>query len=351
MFSSSDPSGGAQAWDVATLAPSPQPGPTTIDCLSALLCVGPSAAKIYSSTEPTARTSAWTSTALPGASAFSNDVSCPSENLCVDVRIDGSLATSTDPTGGASAWSISELDSSGSLNAIFCSTQPECFISDSSGAVYTSTNPAGGARAWTVSASPQFESGTCPTTALCVAVDGQDIQTTTDPGAGKWTKHPVADYLDGIACPSASLCLAVGTAGALDVSTNPASGAWTHTTIDDGRQLLNSIACPSASLCVAVDSTGHVVSSTDPTGGASAWTPALIDGDPCADTTPCSVEQIQASDVTGLHTVDSSKISGDGPFLTGLTLTGDVLSWNHDGTERSVTLARETSPRWHRLCQ
>ncbi len=340
VFSSTDPSGGAAAWSVATLAQGFAPGPTAIDCLSASLCVAPSAAKVYTSTNPTAGASAWTSTALAGTPSYANAVSCPSANLCVDARLDGSLATSTNPTNATSFWSITALDTNRSLNAIFCSTQPRCFITDAFETVFTSANPAAGASTWTTSTTtPPFTSGSCPTTTLCVAVSSQGIQTTSDPGAGTWTKQSVADNLDGIACPSVSLCLAVGSGGALDVSTNPASGIWTHSTIDDGRQL-DSIACSSPSLCVAGDSNGHIVSSTDPTGGAAAWTPALIDGDRCADATPCSIEQIQASDGTGLHTVDSSKIPGNGPFLTGLTLTDDVLSWNHDGTERSVTLTR-----------
>jgi len=67
---------------------------------------------------------------------------------------------------------------------------------------------------------------------------------------------------------------------------------------------LDSIACPSASLCLAVGN-----------------------------------ESIDTSDRTGLHTVDSTKLPGGGPYLTDLTLTGDVLTWNHAGTLRSVTLA------------
>jgi hypothetical protein len=87
-----------------------------------------------------------------------------------------------------------------------------------------------------------------------------------------------------------------------------------------------------------VDSSGHVLSSTDPTGGPSAWTSALVDADPdpCASA-PCTVEQIQASDANGLHTVDSvSDITGT--VLSDLTLTGDTLLWNHAGTPRTVTL-------------
>jgi hypothetical protein len=251
----------------------------------------------------------------------------------------GVVAVSTDPAS-AGAWATSEIGSGGSLNAIFCSSAPECFISDSDATVFTSTDPSGGASAWTVSPStPPFVAGTCPTTSFCAAVDaGKKIQTTTDPGAGMWTTQAVADSLDAVACPSASLCLAVGQAGALDTSADPASGGWTHATIDDGRQL-NSIACPSASLCVAADSTGHVVSSTDPTGGASAWSTALVDGDPCADTAPCYAERLQTSAGGVMKTIDSSTISGTGPFLTGLTLKGDVVSWSHDGTPRTLSLS------------
>jgi WD40-like Beta Propeller Repeat len=254
-------------------------------------------------------------------------------------RSDGSVATSTNPTGGTRAWKVSELERQGFLNAVFCSARPDCFVSDNvTGKVFTSTDPTAGASAWTLSTStPPFQSGACPTTSLCVAVNGQkNIQTTTSPRAGTWTKQAAAENLHAVACPSAALCLAVGAAGALDISTNPASGVWTQTTIDDGREL-TSIACPSATLCVTADLTGDIVTSTDPTGGSSMWSSALVQ-DQCTANTSCSVEQIQASDRSGLHTVDFTEAPGNGPFLTGLTLTGDVLSWSHDGTPRTVTL-------------
>jgi hypothetical protein len=209
--------------------------------------------------------------------------------------------------------------------------------------VFTSTNPTGGASAWAASpATPTFSSGSCPTISLCVAVAGNKVLTSTDPAANAWMQTPVRDSLASVACPSANLCVAVGSDGALEITTKPASRAWSSTTIDGARQL-TSVACPSVSLCIATDSTGHVVTSADPTGGSATWIPALVDGDPCSDATPCSVEQIQTSDRTGLQTVDTSALPGQGPFLTGLALTGDVLSWNHNGTFHSITLARPTS--------
>jgi hypothetical protein len=53
----------------------------------------------------------------------------------------------------------------------------------------------------------------------------------------------------------------------------------------------------------------------------------------------CTVEQIQASDSTGVHTLDSvTEPDGSPPALTNLTLTGDTLTWNHNGSPRSTQL-------------
>jgi hypothetical protein len=50
-----------------------------------------------------------------------------------------------------------------------------------------------------------------------------------------------------------------------------------------------------------------------------------------------TVEQIKASDRSGVRTLDQATTSS-GSFLTGLTLTGDTLSWNHGATPMSPTL-------------
>lgn len=53
----------------------------------------------------------------------------------------------------------------------------------------------------------------------------------------------------------------------------------------------------------------------------------------------CTVEQIQSSDRTGVHTLDSvTEADGSPPALTNLTLTGDTLAWQHNGTPRSAHL-------------
>jgi hypothetical protein len=163
------------------------------------------------------------------------------------------------------------------------------------------------------------------------------VFTTTEPSRAVWKRAPVGGDLESIACPSASLCVAVGQGGALARSTNPTADNSQSATIDDGRWL-NSIACPSVSLRVARDTTATSSPRPTPPAARPPGRQRLIDGHACTDTTPCSVEQIEASDGTGLHTLDSGQFPGTGPFLTGLKLTSDVLSWSHAGTPPTVTL-------------
>lgn len=85
--------------------------------------------------------------------------------------------------------------------------------------------------------------------------------------------------LDGISCPSASLCVAFNsTTGTVFTSTNPASGAssqWSAKVIAAHREVgsdpvLNQVSCPSSQLCAAVDVYGDVLSSRDPAAGSAA---------------------------------------------------------------------------------
>ena len=59
----------------------------------------------------------------------------------------------------------------------------------------------------------------------------------------------------------------------------------------------------------------------------------------CDGAVPCyTKEAIVASDAAGTRKLDSGKFPGNGHFLTDLKLIGDVLSWDHDGSLRSVVL-------------
>jgi hypothetical protein len=62
-----------------------------------------------------------------------------------------------------------------------------------------------------------------------------------------------------------------------------------------------------------------------------------------------TVEQIQASDSNGVHTLDTAtEPDGSPPALTNLALTGDTLTWDDNGTQHSVAataVGRSTRPR------
>src|SRR5581483_6109801 len=47
-------------------------------------------------------------------------ISCPSASLCVAVDNIGNVITSTNPTGGASAWTVTSVDSPNALLAVSC---------------------------------------------------------------------------------------------------------------------------------------------------------------------------------------------------------------------------------------
>src|SRR5438445_10673591 len=82
-------------------------------------------------------------TSLPAAS-------CPSSSLCVAVDVNGNVVTSSNPTGGATAWRVTNVDGSNALTGVSCPSSVFCVAVDGSGNVATSSNPTGGAAAWTV---------------------------------------------------------------------------------------------------------------------------------------------------------------------------------------------------------
>ncbi len=215
------------------------------------------------------------------------NVACPSIHLCLTAT-QGTLVYTTNPTGGASGWHRATLDPSvdNHIDSISCRTAHFCVAIDNntgggaigaSGLTFTSTNPAGGATAWSAGAPLQNVNSTglsCFSTGFCVA--GTDnsvrwISNVTDPtamwqfifGSGAGTGS-----IDSVACPSLHLCLAVPTGSGNDfVSTNPAAGSWRQTPVATGY-----LTCAATTLCVGTGAPGLAVwTSTNPAGGRSAW--------------------------------------------------------------------------------
>ena len=103
-------------------------------------------------------------------------VSCPSTQFCAAVDEAGNVVTSTDPTGSASSWKVTDVDSyrNGGLFGVSCPSTKLCVAVDLAGDVVTSTDPTGGASAWkvaTVDAGNYLDAVSCPSTRLCVVID------------------------------------------------------------------------------------------------------------------------------------------------------------------------------------
>ncbi|MGA2470010.1 MAG: hypothetical protein ABSG64_04895 [Solirubrobacteraceae bacterium] len=213
-------------------------------------------------------------------------ISCPSVSFCVAIDgPNGDVQTSTDPTGGAGAWHVADVDGTTHLSAVSCPSSALCVATDQAGDVVTSTNPTGGAGAWKVEhidGSIELFDVSCASSTLCVATDqGGDVLTTRSPAiADDWTVTPLGHSLWGVACPSISLCVVSSGAGpgkpeGVETTTNPlyATSAWTFTTLTPASAtgVPLSVACPTVSLCVLADNYGNTLTATNPTGGAGAW--------------------------------------------------------------------------------
>jgi hypothetical protein len=115
-------------------------------------------------------------------------MSCPSSKLCVAGDAQGRVFASTSPAAGAKAWRVINLavglDPADPLQAflyafdgVSCTSGGFCVaLADSNeagGVVATSTNPAGGLKAWTIAkiGGNELHGISCPSSALCVAVD------------------------------------------------------------------------------------------------------------------------------------------------------------------------------------
>ncbi len=305
IASSTDPTGGAGAWNFVYAGEGPAPKTNEwpaafisgrqiqgISCPSVNLCVGVTdQGNIYTSTNPTGPASSWQVTQIdgPGRNTHLFGVSCPSVSLCVAVtgkRADeGKIVTSTDPTGGPSAWKQVELPGSYEFRGVSCGSPTLCVAVAADGRIATSTNPTGDASAWKAVGTPAGPGGLraafCLSTPLCLAgnVSG-NLLTSTNPTAGEssWKSFNggASVQITGAFCRSATECLAVDNNGDVLTSSNPTAGkgAWsltnivpfreTHTPTELEGNALFAASCPATDLCVLSGALGRIFTSADP---------------------------------------------------------------------------------------
>ncbi len=122
-----------------------------VSCAADDLCALTDHGDVLISRAPAAGLHTWTATdAEVGPS-----ISCPTVSLCVSVEeAAGRVVTSTNPTGGASAWMTSYVEGLNGFDEVSCTPAGLCVVTSyggngSDGNVIVSTDPAAGADAWT----------------------------------------------------------------------------------------------------------------------------------------------------------------------------------------------------------
>jgi hypothetical protein len=146
---STDPTGGATAWNVIG-APGGSGDLEGIDCVESLCAAGNATGKVLTSTDPGGG-APW-SEAKAGIAALVTGVSCPTTSACLGVDNNGSVFTSTDPTGGSPSWKAENLvpfeaapgEAQFNHNALFaadCASTSLCALVGSDSRIFTSSAP------------------------------------------------------------------------------------------------------------------------------------------------------------------------------------------------------------------
>jgi hypothetical protein len=124
-----------------------------------VLCVvGEADGNLATSTNPLGAASSWRVTHVDGRRQVTGDsadlsgVACPSVSLCVAVDDAGDVLSSVDPAGGRAAWKLVRLrglgEASPGYSDVACASVSACFAVEN-GTILTSTNPTGDSSAWT----------------------------------------------------------------------------------------------------------------------------------------------------------------------------------------------------------
>lgn len=321
--------------------------PATIDtdplsavfCPTASLCVAVDRnGRVLVSADPADGARSWSAPQDIDGKLTLSAVSCPTVSLCVATDANGDLLASTDPAARPATWSISHVDDSPRvpdtdgqtgplLRAVACPAVSLCVAVDTAGNAVVSTDPAGGASAWSLvhadtnlspacarahtSCQAPLVGLACPSSSLCVAVDlPGNILESTDPTADvPWKSRPALGGIGslwGVSCATVSLCATVDGLGSQVITFDPSSlailrrrrlpydlfGVWCapgalapgalclsgaatagglsalvgSVGVDRPRSpwvlspvgAVTDIACPDALLCVAVDGDGGV---------------------------------------------------------------------------------------------
>ena len=259
-----------------------------VACASASQCigVGDAASGAAAPLDPqSGDLSAGQSPQLISSSGLLFAVSCPSASACLAVGEDaggtGGVAVPLDPaTAMVRSGQEPHVDPGIFLSGVACASGTQCLAvgHDSSGTgVAVPLSPTTGAvsggqrvRAVSGTGGVGLEGVACPSANLCVAVGENSgrsagiavpLSPTTGAIRGGQSVHDVTHrgVLFGLACPSTTVCLGVGWGAdqpSVAVPIDPRTGAvptgQSDRSISSRAAMLTAVSCPSTSLCLAV---------------------------------------------------------------------------------------------------
>jgi hypothetical protein len=186
----------------------------------------------------------------------------------VEIDANGYAVTFNLLTGKVTRHSF-DVEGGESLVALACASTRQCTAVDNDGAMLT-FKPTGGKDIAVASidavvgldapsgdSSNELDGIACPTRTLCDAVDSQGDEVSFNPRSRRTVKSTLLDPGQGfssVSCPSAHECVAVDSAGRAFVG-DPHSKHWTAEPIA-GAVALTGVACFSTKVCAAVDQAG-----------------------------------------------------------------------------------------------
>ena len=223
--------------------------------------------------------------------------------------------------GGAS-WSVQ--DSTFPAESISCFTIDECTAVGGLGIVQTTDG-----RTWSPQTAPtqteNLDGVSCPNAVVCFAVGIVNHKPSIIGTDGTtWTvlSQPLLTSLSNLSCFDGLHCTAAGISGsgATTLKTSDGGGTWAFpTTIPAGEQL-NDVYCAASTTCIAVgsnlNSTRYVIGSAN---SGSTWSPQT------APSNAVDLTGISCSTALACIAVGSSGNNGAGSSIMGTTTGG--LSW------------------------
>ncbi len=269
----------------------------------------------------------------------------------------GGVTPGPQPLGSPPAWNTEQH--SESLAAVGCAPagsfdcwavgQQDPGTIGESGLVLSSTN---GGAGWSRQAVPAPAAGSiealsgvgCTSSTACFATGyslnqgtGQEsaVLLSTATGGSTWaavTVPPDLAVLNGVSCPSATVCVAVGAqvnGTAAVIASSNGGTSWSQPAMPPGTAALNSVSCPSPAMCVAVGgapagaTAATVVASTD---GGYLWSLPTAPTEPLGAPAAPGLTSVSCTSATDCYAVGPS-YSGTAPVTDAVVTVDGGATW------------------------